>query len=106
MLMFDRIVEIAGDGGAHGNGVIVAEMDVRDDLWFFQCHFEGAPVIPGCLGLDALWQRLGFFPGWLDLPGPGRALSGGEVKSSGEVRRDDHTHELQSLWRTSYAVSC
>lgn len=86
MLMFDRIVSITEDGGEHGKGEIVAEMDVRDDLWFFNCHFEGDPVMPGCLGLDALWQMLGFFLGWLKQPGPGRALSVGEVKFSGEVK--------------------
>ncbi|MFT5182013.1 MAG: 3-hydroxyacyl-[acyl-carrier protein] dehydratase/trans-2-decenoyl-[acyl-carrier protein] isomerase [Alphaproteobacteria bacterium] len=86
MLMFDRIVSISADGGEHGHGEIIAELDITDDLWFYQCHFEGDPVMPGCLGLDALWQMLGFFLGWLDRPGPGRALSVGEVKFSGEVK--------------------
>ncbi len=86
MLMFDRIVEITADGGEHGRGLVVAEMDVKKDLWFYDCHFQGDPVMPGCLGLDALWQMLGFFLGWLDLPGPGRALSVGEVKFAGEVK--------------------
>jgi 3-hydroxyacyl-[acyl-carrier protein] dehydratase/trans-2-decenoyl-[acyl-carrier protein] isomerase len=85
MLMFDRITEIAEDGGEHGKGQIRAELDVRADLWFFLCHFKGDPVMPGCLGLDALWQMLGFFLGWLGLPGKGRALSVGEVKFSGMV---------------------
>ena len=86
MLMFDRIVKISDDGGEHGQGEIIAELDVDEDLWFYQCHFEGDPVMPGCLGLDALWQMLGFFLGWLKRPGPGRALSVGEVKFSGEVK--------------------
>ena len=64
MLMFDRITEIAATGGAHGKGLVVAELDIRPDLWFFDCHFKGDPVMPGCLGLDALWQLLGFFIGW------------------------------------------
>jgi len=85
MLMFDRIVEINEDGGAHGRGAVVAEFDIRPDLWFFQCHFESDPVMPGCLGLDAMWQLLGFHLGWLGLPGRGRALGVGEVKFSGEV---------------------
>ena len=85
MLMFDRITQIAEDGGEHGKGQILAEMDVKPDLWFFLCHFKGDPVMPGCLGLDALWQMLGFFLGWLGLPGKGRALSVGEVKFSGMV---------------------
>ena len=85
MLMFDRITNIAEGGGAHGKGEVRAELDVRPDLWFFPCHFKGDPVMPGCLGLDALWQMLGFFLGWLGLPGKGRALSVGEVKFSGMV---------------------
>jgi len=80
MLMFDRIVEIAETGGAHGKGVVRAEFDINPDLWFFGCHFKGDPVMPGCLGLDALWQMTGFFLGWLGLPGRGRALGVGEVK--------------------------
>ena len=85
MLMFDRIVSITEDGGKYGNGQIIAELDVRPDLWFFQCHFEGDPVMPGCLGLDAMWQLVGFFLGWMGGPGRGRALGAGEVKSSGQV---------------------
>jgi 3-hydroxyacyl-[acyl-carrier protein] dehydratase/trans-2-decenoyl-[acyl-carrier protein] isomerase len=85
MLMFDRITAIAEDGGAHGRGHVRAELDVKPDLWFFACHFKGDPVMPGCLGLDALWQMLGFFLGWLGAPGHGRALSLGEVKFSGMV---------------------
>ncbi len=85
MLMFDRIVSITEDGGEHGNGQIVAELDVRPDLWFFQCHFEGDPVMPGCLGLDAMWQLVGFYLGWKGGQGRGRALGAGEVKFSGQV---------------------
>jgi 3-hydroxyacyl-[acyl-carrier protein] dehydratase/trans-2-decenoyl-[acyl-carrier protein] isomerase len=73
MLMFDRIIKITDDGGAYGNGQIIAEMDITKDLWFFQCHFEGDPVMPGCLGLDAMWQLLGFYLGWKGGPGKGRA---------------------------------
>ena len=86
LLMFDRIISINNDGGEHGNGEIIAELDITDHLWFYKCHFEGDPVMPGCLGLDALWQMLGFFLGWLNRPGPGRALSVGEVKFTGEVK--------------------
>ncbi len=85
MLMFDRITSIAESGGEHGKGRITAELDVRPDLWFFPCHFKGDPVMPGCLGLDALWQMLGFFLGWLGAPGKGRALGAGEIKFSGMV---------------------
>lgn len=85
LLMFDRIGLINATGGKYGKGEIVAELDVRPDLWFFQCHFETDPVMPGCLGLDALWQLLGFFLGWTGAPGRGRALSTGEVKFSGQV---------------------
>jgi 3-hydroxyacyl-[acyl-carrier protein] dehydratase / trans-2-decenoyl-[acyl-carrier protein] isomerase len=85
MLMFDRIAEIAEQGGEHGKGLIRAELDVKPDLWFFACHFKGDPVMPGCLGLDALWQLVGFFLGWLGSPGKGRALGLGELKFSGEV---------------------
>lgn len=85
MLMFDNITEIAETGGPHGKGLIRAELAVKPDLWFFACHFKGDPVMPGCLGLDALWQMLGFFLGWLGAPGKGRALGIGEVKFSGQV---------------------
>jgi 3-hydroxyacyl-[acyl-carrier protein] dehydratase / trans-2-decenoyl-[acyl-carrier protein] isomerase len=85
MLMFDRITAISEDGGENGKGIIRAELDVNPDLWFFSCHFKGDPVMPGCLGVDALWQMLGFFLGWLGAPGRGRALSVGEVKFSGMV---------------------
>lgn len=85
LLMFDRIVRIGETGGAHGKGEVEAELDVRPDLWFFACHFETDPVMPGCLGLDALWQLLGFYLGWTGAPGRGRALGVGEVKFSGQV---------------------
>jgi 3-hydroxyacyl-[acyl-carrier protein] dehydratase / trans-2-decenoyl-[acyl-carrier protein] isomerase len=85
MLMFDRITSIGEHGGEHGKGHVTAELDVNPDLWFFSCHFKGDPVMPGCLGLDALWQMLGFFLGWLGAPGKGRALQAGEIKFSGMV---------------------
>jgi 3-hydroxyacyl-[acyl-carrier protein] dehydratase/trans-2-decenoyl-[acyl-carrier protein] isomerase len=85
MLMFDRIAEIAEQGGAHGKGTVRAELELKPDLWFFLCHFKGDPVMPGCLGLDALWQLLGFFLGWLGAEGRGRALGLGELKFSGQV---------------------
>ena len=85
MLMFDRISEISESGGEHGKGMIRAEFDIHPDLWFFSCHFKGDPVMPGCLGIDALWQLVGFFLGWLGSPGRGRALGLGEVKLSGQI---------------------
>ena len=86
MLMIDRIAHISETGGKYGKGEIVAELDINPDLWFFGCHFEGDPVMPGCLGLDAMWQMTGFFLGWLGEPGRGMALSTGEVKFKGMVR--------------------
>ena len=88
MLMFDRITHISEDGGAHGKGCIRAELDITPDLWFFACHFEGDPVMPGCLGVDAMWQLAGFFLPWLGEPGRGRALGVGEVKFTGQVLPD------------------
>ena len=85
MLMFDRIVLITDEGGKYNHGQIIAELDLTEDLWFFGCHFQGDPVMPGCLGLDAMWQLLGFFLGWKGGLGKGRALGAGEVKFSGQV---------------------
>ena len=88
MLMFDRITEISDVGGVYGKGIIHAELTLRPDLWFFDCHFPGDPVMPGCLGLDAMWQLAGFFLPWLGEPGRGRALGVGEVKFRGQVLPD------------------
>jgi|TARA_B100000700_G_scaffold267138_1_gene306754 3-hydroxyacyl-[acyl-carrier protein] dehydratase/trans-2-decenoyl-[acyl-carrier protein] isomerase len=85
MLMLDRITHISEEGGSHGKGQLIAELDISPDLWFFDCHFPGDPVMPGCLGLDAMWQLVGFHLGWLGNPGRGRALGCGEVKFSGQV---------------------
>jgi len=85
MLMFDRITHISDEGGTYGKGEIIAELDIKPDLWFFDCHFQGDPVMPGCLGLDAMWQLVGFFLGWMGGPGHGRALGSGEVKFTGQV---------------------
>jgi len=97
MLMMDRISSITRDGGPLGKGQIVGELDIKEDLWFFPCHFHGDPVMPGCLGLDALWQMLGFFLAWLGSPGKGRALSVGEVKFTGMV--------LPSVTKVEYYVN-
>ncbi|WP_143957834.1 3-hydroxyacyl-[acyl-carrier-protein] dehydratase FabA [Rhodoligotrophos appendicifer] len=97
MLMFDRISSITEQGGDYDKGQIVAELDIRKDLWFFPCHFQGDPVMPGCLGLDALWQLLGFFLGWLGSPGKGRALSVGEVKFTDMV--------VPSVTKVEYVVN-
>ena len=103
MLMFDRITSITETGGAHGKGLVTAELDVNPDLWFFACHFKGDPVMPGCLGLDALWQLLGFFLGWTGSKGRGRALGVGEVKFSGmvvpTVKKLEYTVELRKVIR-------
>ena len=85
MLMFDRTTSITDKGGKYNHGQIIAELDLTEDLWFFECHFQGDPVMPGCLGLDAMWQLLGFFLGWKGGLGKGRALGAGEVKFSGQV---------------------
>ncbi|SFO87586.1 bifunctional 3-hydroxydecanoyl-ACP dehydratase/trans-2-decenoyl-ACP isomerase [Tranquillimonas alkanivorans] len=88
MLMMDRVTDISADGGEHGKGHVVAEFDIDPDLWFFKCHFPGDPVMPGCLGVDALWQLTGFNLGWRGMTGRGRALGVGEVKFSGMVTPD------------------
>jgi 3-hydroxyacyl-[acyl-carrier protein] dehydratase / trans-2-decenoyl-[acyl-carrier protein] isomerase len=85
MLMMDRVLKINGDGGQFGKGEMLAELDIHPDLWFFACHFPGDPVMPGCLGLDAMWQMVGFYLAWLGNPGRGRALGVGEVKFTGQV---------------------
>jgi 3-hydroxyacyl-[acyl-carrier protein] dehydratase/trans-2-decenoyl-[acyl-carrier protein] isomerase len=96
LLMFDRIAEISETGGKNGKGHVRAELTVRPDLWFFGCHFKGDPVMPGCLGIDALWQLVGFNLGWLGLPGRGRALGVGEVKFMDQV--------LPSIKRIVYGI--
>ena len=88
MLMIDRVTEISDDGGEHDKGHVIAEFDINPKLWFFECHFEGDPVMPGCLGLDALWQLTGFNLGWREMKGKGRALGVGEVKFTGMVTPD------------------
>ncbi len=85
MLMMDRITHISDEGGEYGKGQIIAELDINPDLWFFGCHFESDPVMPGCLGVDALWQLSGFFLSWGGSPGKGRALGAGEIKFTGQV---------------------
>ena len=97
MLMFDRITNINETGGLFKKGEIVAELDIRPDLWFFDCHFKGDPVMPGCLGLDAMWQLVGFYLGWLEQPGKGRALGVGEVKFTGQV--------LDTIKKVTYHIS-
>ncbi len=97
MLMMDRITRISNEGGTYGKGEIIAELDIHPDLWFFACHFETDPVMPGCLGLDALWQLIGFYLGWRGNPGRGRALGCGEVKFRGQV--------LPSAKKVTYRIS-
>ena len=97
MLMFDNISEIKENSGKFENGFIVAELKIKPDLWFFNCHFKDDPVMPGCLGLDAMWQLLGFYLGWLGQPGKGRALGAGEVKFTGQV--------LKNVKKVSYHIS-
>ena len=89
MLMFDRITEINDNNGTFSKGSLKAELDIKDDLWFFDCHFKSDPVMPGCLGLDAMWQLVGFFLGWVGNLGKGRALGVGEVKFTGEVLKNN-----------------
>ena len=97
MLMFDRIININETGGVFQKGEIVAELDINPKLWFFDCHFKGDPVMPGCLGLDAMWQLVGFYLGWLEQPGKGRALGVGEVKFTGQV--------LDTVKKVTYQIS-
>ena len=97
MLMFDRITNINETGGAFQKGEIVAELDIKPELWYFDCHFKGDPVMPGCLGLDAMWQLVGFYLGWLEQPGKGRALGVGEVKFTGQV--------LNTVKKVTYQIS-
>ena len=97
MLMFDRITNINETGGVLQKGEIVAELDIKPELWFFDCHFKGDPVMPGCLGLDAMWQLVGFYLGWLEQPGKGRALGVGEVKFTGQV--------LDTVKKVTYQIS-
>ncbi len=108
MLMFDRISQISETGGEYGRGQVVAEMEVRPDLWFFGCHFKGDPVMPGCLGLDALWQMLGFFMGWSGAPGRGRAIGVGEVKLTGmvvpTVKKLEYIVDLKRVIRRKLAL--
>ena len=85
MLMMDRVINIDAEGGEFGKGIMIAELDIKPDLWFFDCHFPTDPVMPGCLGLDAMWQLVGFYLGWLGNPGRGRALGSGEDKFFGQV---------------------
>lgn len=90
LLMFDRITSVAETGGKAEKGHITAELDISQDLWFFDCHFQGDPVMPGCLGLDAMWQLVGFYLGWLGAEGRGRALGSGQVKFTGQVTPENH----------------
>ena len=85
MLMMDRITEITMDGGQFGKGSVIGELDITPDLWFFECHFPGDPVMPGCLGLDAMWQLVGFYMGWRGNLGKGRALGSGDIKFTGQI---------------------
>ena len=89
MLMLDRIVDINEQGGANGKGEVVAELDIDPNMWFFECHFAGDAVMPGCLGVDAMWQLIGFYLGWMGGNGRGRALGAGEVKFTGQVTPKD-----------------
>jgi 3-hydroxyacyl-[acyl-carrier protein] dehydratase/trans-2-decenoyl-[acyl-carrier protein] isomerase len=108
MLMFDRISSIAETGGEFDKGHVRAEYAIRPDLWFFPCHFQGDPVMPGCLGLDALWQMLGFFLGWLGAQGRGRAMGVGEVKFTGmvtpQVRRVEYGVDLKRVMRSKLVL--
>ncbi len=108
MLMFDRITHISSEGGAYDKGQIVAELDVKPDLWFFECHFEGDPVMPGCLGLDALWQLTGFYLGWTGAQGSGRALGVGQVKFADmvlpETKKITYTVDLKRVMNSKLVL--
>ena len=97
MLMFDRITEISENNGVYKKGLIKAVLDIKENLWFFNCHFKDDPVMPGCLGLDAMWQLVGFYLGWLGNPGKGRALGVGTVKFTGEV--------LKNIKKATYEIN-
>ena len=109
MLMFDRITRIDNNSGEFKKGVIKAELDIKDNLWFFDCHFEGDPVMPGCLGLDALWQLTGFFLGWIGAPGRGRALGLGELKFNNQVTPTasllTYRVEIKRLIRRGFSIA-
>ena len=98
MLMMDRITEISLDGGEFGKGHVIGELDIKPGLWFFDCHFLGDPVMPGCLGLDAMWQIVGYWLGWSGSPGKGRAVGVGEVKFSGTSSRRSSACATRSTW--------
>jgi 3-hydroxyacyl-[acyl-carrier protein] dehydratase / trans-2-decenoyl-[acyl-carrier protein] isomerase len=108
MLMMDRITEISVDGGEFGKGHIIAELDITPSLWFFDCHFAGDPVMPGCLGLDAMWQIIGYWLGWSGSPGKGRAVGVGEVKFTGhitpEIRRVRYEVDMRQIRRGKLAL--
>ena len=95
MLMFDRITEITENQGFYKKGSMKAELDIKDNMWFFDCHFKSDPVMPGCLGLDAMWQLVGFYLGWIGEPGRGRALGSGNVKFGGEILKDSKLVEYK-----------
>ncbi len=97
MLMFDRITKIENDTGEFKKGLVEAELDIKEDLWFFKCHFQNDPVMPGCLGLDAMWQLVGFYLGWTGEPGKGRALGVSTVKFTGEV--------LKKIKKATYKIN-
>ena len=100
MLMFDRITHINKIGGEFAKGEVIAELDIESNLWFFDCHFKNDPVMPGCLGLDAMWQLVGFYLGWLGQPGKGRALGVGEVKFTGQVLKTVKKSYLSYFFKT------
>tara|TARA_B100000700_G_C14432993_1_gene573478 strand:+ start:40 stop:546 length:507 start_codon:yes stop_codon:yes gene_type:complete len=97
MLMFDRITKIESNTGEFKKGLVEAELDIKENLWFFKCHFQNDPVMPGCLGLDAMWQLVGFYLGWTGEPGKGRALGVSTVKFTGEV--------LKNIKKASYKIN-